>query len=67
MNTRVSVVFRITAAAPTVVNRPHTIVNLPSTFVNPYLLGTIPETTLAGTTVCLLPTYDDYGGGFGHG
>jgi hypothetical protein len=60
MNTKVSVVFSITATAPTVVN-------LPATFVNPCLLGTIPETTLTGTTVCLLPTYGDYGGGFGHG
>lgn len=67
MKMSASVVFSITATAPTVVNRPHTIVNLPSTFVNPCLIGTIPETTLAGTTVCLLPTYDDYGGGFGHG
>jgi hypothetical protein len=53
MNTKVSVVFSIIAAAPTV--------------VNPCLLGTIPETTLTGTTVCLLPTYGGYGRGFGHG
>lgn len=64
MNTKVNVVFSITA---TVVNRPPTIVNLPATFVNPCLLGTIPATTLTGTTVCLLPTYGGYGGGFGHG
>jgi hypothetical protein len=67
MNTKVSVVFSIIAAAPTVVNPPPTIVNLPATFVNPCLLGTIPETTLTGTTVCLLPTYGGYGRGFGHG
>lgn len=67
MNTRVSVVFSITATAPTVVNPLPTIVNLPTTFVNPRLPGTIHETTLTGTTVCLLRTYGGYSGGFGHG
>ena len=66
MNTRMSVVFSITATAPTVVNPPRTKVNLPATFVNPRLPGTIHETTLTGT-VCLLRTYGGYGGGFGHG
>ena len=51
MNMKVSVVFNIIATAPTVVN----------------LLGTIPETILTCTTVCLLPTYGVYGGGLGHG
>lgn len=67
MNTRVSVVFSVKATAPTVVNRSHTIVNLPSTIINPCLLGTIPKTALTVTTVCLLPTYDGYDGGFDHG
>jgi len=53
MNTKVSVVLRIISTTPAV--------------VSPCLLGTIPETTLTGTAVCLLPTYGGYGGGFGHG
>ena len=59
MNTKVSVVSSISAIAPTVVNRPPAI-------VNPCLLNRIPETTLTGTMVYILPTYGCYGGGFGH-
>jgi len=67
MNMRVSIVFSITTRAPTVINPPPTIVNMPATFVDPRLPGTIHETTLADTAVCLLRTYGGYGGGFGHG
>jgi hypothetical protein len=55
--TKVSVVSSISAIAPTVVDRPP---------ANPCLLYTIPETTLTGTMVYILSTYDCYGGGSGH-
>ncbi len=35
-----------------------------ATIVSPCPLGTVPETTLTGTTVCVQPTYD---GSFGNG